>query len=49
MIDAATKSFQSLFTKNGVAGNPCDEAVIQDLQEHLGLELPPAYKAFLLG
>ena len=48
MIDATTNSFQALFRNSGVAGNPCDESVIDDLQRRLGVKFPPAYKAFLL-
>jgi hypothetical protein len=47
MSDAATKSYVSMFRNAGVAGNPCDEWEIAELQRQLGVKLPPAYKAFL--
>jgi hypothetical protein len=47
MTDPATQSFISSFREAGVTGIPCDEWEITQLQQDLGLELPPAYKAFL--
>ena len=47
MRDPATESYVSTFRKAGVAGIPCTEVDISDVQRELGVELPPAYKAFL--
>jgi hypothetical protein len=47
MSDPATESYVSMFRNAGVAGNPCDEWEIAELQRQLGVEFPPAYKAFL--
>lgn len=32
----------------GVAGEPCDEATVRDLEQEFGASLPAAYRAFLL-
>jgi hypothetical protein len=48
MIDASTESFISLLRAAAVRGEPCDEWTLADLQRSLGVELPPAYRAFLL-
>jgi hypothetical protein len=48
MTDAATESLMAVLRDGGVAGEPCDEWQVRDLEQQLGAELPPAYKAFLL-
>src|SRR6266436_4346699 len=47
MSDPATESYITIFRNSGVAGIPCSEWEISDVQRELGVELPPAYKAFL--
>lgn len=48
MIDAKTQSFVALLRDYGVNGERCDEWAVRDLEQQLGVELPPAYKAFLV-
>jgi hypothetical protein len=48
MIDAATESLMALLCDGGVSGEPCDEWEVRDLEQQLRVELPPAYRAFLL-
>ncbi len=47
MSDPATESYITIFRNSRVAGIPCSEWEISDVQRELGVELPPAYKAFL--
>lgn len=47
MIDAATCSFIALLRDLGLSGAACDEWTVQDLEQQLRVQLPPAYKAFL--
>jgi hypothetical protein len=48
MIDAATRSFVTRLRDFGVSGAACDEWTVQDLEQQFSVELPPAYKAFLI-
>ncbi len=48
MIDAPTQEFMSILKRDGVTGSPCDEWQVTDLEQELHLELPAAYKAYLL-
>jgi hypothetical protein len=48
MIGAPTISFVTRLRELGVTGEACDEWTVQDLEQQFGVELPPAYKAFLL-
>ena len=48
MIDAKTESFVALLRNYGVNGEPCDEWAVRDLEQQLGFDLPPAYRAFLV-
>jgi hypothetical protein len=47
MIDAATDSFVSRLRDLGLSGEACDEWTVRDLEQHLRVDLPPAYRAFL--
>jgi SMI1 / KNR4 family (SUKH-1) len=46
--DTTTASYLSLLRDSGVKGIPCEEDDIDKIEHELGIELPPAYKAFLL-
>ncbi len=48
MIDAKTESLVALLRASGVNGEPCDEWAVRDLEQQFDVELPPAYRAFLL-
>src|SRR6516225_3935328 len=48
MIDAATSSFVTRLRHLGLSGVACDEWTVQDLEQQLRVEFPPAYKAFLI-
>jgi SMI1 / KNR4 family (SUKH-1) len=48
MIDAATESLMAVLRDGGVSGEACDEWEVRDLEAQLRVELPAAYKAFLL-
>jgi SMI1-KNR4 cell-wall len=48
MIDAPTISFVTRLCDLGISGEVSDEWTVQDLEQQLGVELPPAYKAFLM-
>lgn len=48
MIDSATDQFVSRLREAGVRGLPCDELSVADLERDLRLQLPAAYRAFLL-
>ena len=48
MIDPITQEFVAIFRNGGVNGEPCDEWQLHDIEQLLGVELPPAYRAFLL-
>ena len=48
MIDAITEHFVSILRSHGVTGVPCDEWQVQEIEDGIGVILPPAYKAFLL-
>jgi hypothetical protein len=48
MIDASTSSFVTRLRDLGVSGEACDEWTVQDLEQRLRVNLPPAYKAFLI-
>jgi hypothetical protein len=48
MIDAPTSSFLTRLRDLGLSGEACDEWTVQDLEQQLGVQLPPAYKAFLI-
>src|SRR5438128_2277758 len=47
MIDARTDSLVALLRDFGLKGEGCDEWTVRDLEQQLGVEFPPAYKAFL--
>jgi hypothetical protein len=47
MIEAKTESFVKLLRECGVNGEPCDEWAIRELEQQLGVEFPPAYRAFV--
>jgi SMI1 / KNR4 family (SUKH-1) len=48
MIDSATANLVAVLTESGVSGVPCDEWQVSDLEQQLRIDLPAAYKAFLL-
>jgi hypothetical protein len=48
MIDAITQQYVKHLSEAGITGDPCDEWEIRDLEQQLGVALPPAFKAFLL-
>src|SRR5215470_14427273 len=48
MIDDATLQMVALLREGGVTGVPCDEFQVQDLEQCLRVELPAAFKAFLM-
>lgn len=48
MVDPTTHEFIAMLRSAGVTGDSCDEWQVKDVEQTLGVELPPAYKAFLL-
>jgi len=48
MIDVDTQSLLAILRDGGVWGEGCDEWQIADVEQQLRVELPAAYKAFLL-
>jgi SMI1-KNR4 cell-wall len=48
MIDTLTDSFVERLRGLGVKGETGDERAVRDLEQQLRVELPPAYKAFLI-
>lgn len=48
MVDALTQEFVKVFQTGGISGEPCDEWQVLDIEQQLRVQLPPAYKAFLL-
>ena len=48
MTDSITDSFILLLEARGLKGNRSDELTIRDLEECLRVDLPRAYKAFLI-
>jgi hypothetical protein len=48
MIDVTTEKLVAMLQCAGIIGNPCDEWQVRDIEKQLRVELPPAYKAFLL-
>jgi hypothetical protein len=48
VIDTATEHFVSRLRDAGVRGLPCDEWSVADLERDLRVQLPAAYRAFLL-
>jgi len=43
-----TLDFVTALRTAGISGEPCDEPTVRDLEQRLGISLPPAYRAFLL-
>jgi len=48
MIDAATEPFVLRLRGLGLSGAASDQWTVRDLEQQLRVELPPAYKAFLI-
>jgi len=48
MFDTKTINLISILQNCGVKGEPCDDWLVKDLEQQLGIKLPAAYKAFLL-
>src|SRR5687768_2308041 len=46
--DQRTRDFVASLHAAGISGEPCDEWAVRDLEQQLGVSLPPAYRAFLL-
>lgn len=48
MLHAATQRFLAVLREGGVIGEPSDEWQVHELEQHLHVQFPAAYKAFLL-
>jgi hypothetical protein len=48
-MDADTDELLAVLRDGGVRGDPCDDWEVRDLEQELRVELPSAYKAFLLS